>query len=194
MNRRRLLALMATSTITHAGCNSISGEETNRVSTSSEVRKQPTGDHPPEIGFSLTNESDDPITVLANNMEPFVWFPRLTGDSGAIVLLPISNNNVGAFPNVSSTKTKGCWRFVDTDGNEAAIGGDDGIFRLTLQPGVTHHVTHRLYYEGAASDCFPDGDYTADHTVEFDDAEATVTFSVQVSVSDGRISGVEVQR
>lgn len=192
MNRRRLLAIVTTSTITLVGCNSSSGEETNRISTSSEIRKQPTGDHPPTIRFSLTNELDNPITVSANNMEPFVYFPRVSGGSDTIVLIPFSDNNVWA--EVSQTPTNGCWQFVDANGDETAIGVNTGIDRLTLQAGQTHQVTHHLYYEGYASDCFPDGDYTADHTVEFHEAESAVTFSVQVSVSDGRLSDVEVQR
>lgn len=192
MNRRRLLALVATSTTTLAGCNSSSGEEANRISTSSEVRKQPTGDHPPTIRFNLTNESENPITVSANNMEPFVYFPRLTDGSNTIVLIPISDNNVWA--ELSRTSTNGCWQFVDADGNETAIGVNTGIDPLSLQPDQTHHVTHHLYYEAESSDCFPNGDYTAEHTVEFHEAERAVTFSVQVSVSDGQLSGVEVQR
>lgn len=43
-------------------------------------------------------------------------------------------------------------------------------------------------------DCFPDGDYTAKHAVEFHEAEDAVTFTVRVTSSDGRISGVEVRR
>ena len=62
MNRRRLLTTVATSTAAFAGCITGSGDETRRVSTDSEICKQPTDDHPPEIVFILTNESDDPIT------------------------------------------------------------------------------------------------------------------------------------
>lgn len=192
MNRRRLLATMATSAVAFAGCTSSSGEDTRVVSTDSGIHEQPTDYHPPEIRFSLTNESDDPITVSANNKEPFVYFTRITGDSGPIVLLPLSSNEVWA--DVASTRTNGCWRFVDADGNKTVIGAQTDIDQLTLQPGRTHHVAQRLFYEGEASDCFPDGDYTAEHTLEFQDAETTITFTVQVTFSDGRLSGVEVQR
>lgn len=192
MNRRRLLAIVTTSTTAFAGCASSSGEKTNRVSTGGEVRKQPIDDHPPEIQFSLTNESDDSITVSANNEKPFVNFPRLTVDSGSLVLLPTTDPHIHA--DVASTQTDGCWRFVDADGNEIYVYHDDIDDRLTLKSGGTHRVIHRLFYDGEGSDCFPEGDYTADHTIEFDDAGGTVTFSVQVSVSDGQLSGVEVQR
>lgn len=194
MNRRRLLATVATSAVAFAGCTSSSGEDTRVVSTDSEIRKQPTADHPPEIKFSLTNESDDPITVSANASKPFVSFSRfrLTGDTGSLVLFPVSDLHHHA--DVASTRTNGCWRFVDTDGNETYIVANSVEDRLTLGPGLTHHVTQRLYYEGEENDCFPDDNYTADHTLEFQNREITITFTVQVTFSDGRLSGVEVQQ
>ena len=192
MNRRRLLTTVGTSTSAFAGCIAGSGDEMRRVSTDSEIRKQPTDDHPPEIVFSLTPESNEPITVSANNEKPFVNFSRLTGKSGTIVLLPITDTHVRA--DVASTQTNSCWRFVDADGNETHIVYDDIADQLTLQPGLTHHVTHKLFVEGEESGCFSDGDYTADHTMELHDAEHTITFTVQVTFSDGRLSDVEVQR
>lgn len=192
LNRRRFLATVATSPVAFAGCISGSGDEPRRVSTDSEVREQPTDDHPPEIVFSLTNESDDPVTVSANDEKPFVTFRRLTRDSGSIVLLPTTDSHV--YADVASTRTSGCWRFVDADRNETYVVHDDIADRLTLDAGRTHRVTHQLFYEGEESDCFPDGDYTADHTVEFHDAESAVTFSVRVTFSDERVSAVEVRR
>lgn len=106
MNRHQLLATVATSTVTFAGCISSGGDNTGRVSTDSEIRKKPTDDHPPAIRFSLTNGSDDPITVSANNQEPFVDFPRVTGDTGTLVLLPTTDNDL--YADVASTRTKGC--------------------------------------------------------------------------------------
>lgn len=192
MNRRHLLATIATSTAAFAGCITGSGDNTSRISTNSEIRKQPTDDHPPEIVFSLTNESDEPITVSANNEKPFVNFSRLTGKSGTLVLLPITDTHISAA--VASTRTNGCWRFVDADGNETHIVHDSIADQLTLQPGLTHHVTHKLFLEGEESGCFSDGDYTTDHTMEFHDSERTMTFTVQVTFSHGRIAGVGVQR
>lgn len=192
MDRRQLLATVATSTAIFAGCSSSSGEDTHLISTDSEVRRQSNNVYPPVIEFSLTNESDDSFRVSANGKKPFVTFPRLTAESGSIVLLPTTDSRVHW--DVATTRTNGCWRFVDADGNETHFVDNDIAVSVSLEPGQTHRVTHQLYYDGDESDCFPDGDYTADHTVEFYDAEKTVSFSVEVAFSDTQISTVGVHR
>lgn len=192
MNRRQLLATVTTSTAIFAGCSFSSGEDTRLISTDSEVRRQSSNVYPPVIEFSLTNESDDPFRISANGKKPFVNFPRLTAESSSLVLLPTTDPHLHW--DVATTRTNGCWRFVDADGNETHVVYNDIADSVSLEPGQTHRVTHQLYYDGDDSDCFPDGDYTADHTVEFHDAEKTVPFNVQVTVSDTQISTVEVRR
>lgn len=198
MRRRRLLAIAATATTPLAGCSSSHGETPPRISTDSEIRKQPTDDHPAAISFSLTNETDDPITVSANRLEPFVYVPRLTGAGGFIVLKPVTDYDI--WWDVAPSPTNGCWRFVDRDGHEMDVDFNTGLHRLTLQPGRTHRVTHQLYYQSETSACFPDGHYNADHTVRFydpvttADVEPRVAFNLKARVSNGRISPLDVLR
>ena len=225
MNRRRLLAIVATSTTTIAGCNYNSGQKTHRVSTDGEIRKQQTDDHPPVIRFSLTNESDDPLTLSSKRLQPFVYFPRLANNSDYIVCIPTTDNDINW--DVAQNRTNGCWRFVDADGNRTDMDIHTGLDRLTLQPGRTHSVTHHLYYESdlhyeneahesdvreenetevdvdpeggdrdrdTTGECFPDGEYNADHTILFHESENKVTFNVILGLSDGRLSSIEVHR
>lgn len=213
MNRRRLLAIAATSTTPFAGCTSKGGEEATTsttkvgecnstrgdkeihcVSTDVEILEQATDDHPAVIRFSLTNESDDRLVLSANRLQPFVYFPRLAGTSGFVVCIPLTDNDINW--DVVRTRTDGCWRFLDADGNETDMDIHTGLDRLTLYPGRSHRVTHHLYYESEASGCFPDGNYNADHTIVFHDrfydSEDTVTFNIKAGFSDGRISGLEI--
>lgn len=192
MHRRRLLATVATSSVTLAGCPSTAEFGAPRVSAAGKVLQQPTSDRPPAVRFSITNDSDDAITVSANTKKPFVDFPRLTGPTGDLVLLPAVSDRLSA--ELASTRTDGCWRFVDPNGDDARIVYQSVEDRLDLEPDITEYVTHEVRYDGPSGECFPDGDYTADHTVEFHDAETTVTFDVGVSVSRREISDVEVSR
>ena len=192
MNRRQLLATVATSTSVLAGCSSTTGDETTRIATDSEVREHPSADRPPVVSFALTNVSDEPITVSANEMKPFVYFPRLTGESGALVLIP--GNDPHVYADVASTPTDGCWRFADDEGEETYVVTNSIADRITLEPDQVHRVNQQLYYEGEEDDCFQDGDYSSEHTVEFHEAEETVEFAVRVTVSDKRISSLEVTR
>lgn len=198
MRRRRLLAVAATATTPLAGCSSGQGETSPRVSADSQIREQPTDDHPAAISFSLANETDDPITVSANRVEPFFYVPRLAGPGGFIVLNPVTDYDL--WWDVARSPTNGCWRFVDRDGHEMDVEINTGLDRLTLQPGRTHRVTHQLYYQSETSACFPDGRYDADHTVRFHDPvttadiETRVAFNLKARVSNGRISALDVHR
>lgn len=192
MNRRQLLSIVSVSTATLAGCSLSNGDKSRRISTESEVRQQPTDNRTPVVRFSLTNESNNPITVSANNLKPFVYFPRLTGEFGSLVLLP--GNDPHVYADVASNRTNSCWRFVDAKGDETDVITNSVIDQLTLKPGQTHTANQQLYYEGRESECFPDGDYTTDHPVEIHEVQKTISFSVQMTISDERISSVEVLR
>lgn len=198
MRRRRLLAVAATATAPLAGCSSGHGETSPRISIDSEIRKQPTDDQPAAVSVSLTNETDDPITVSANRMEPFVYVPRLAGPGGFIVLNPVTEYDT--MWRVAPNPSNGCWRFVDRDGYVMDVEYNTGLDRLTLQPGRTHRVTHELYYQSETSACLPDGGYDADHTVRFHDpvttpeVESRVAFNLKARVSNGQISSLDVHR
>ena len=192
MNRRRLLAALGTSTAVFAGCYASSGDDTPRIATDSEVREHPSADRPPVVSFSLTNVSDEAIRVSANGKKPFVYFPRLIGESGALVLIP--GNDPHVYADVASTPTAGCWRFVDDEGEETYVITNDIADRITVEPDQVHRVNHQVYYEGEEGDCFPDDEYASEHTVEFHETEDAVEFDVRVTLSDERISDVEVSR
>lgn len=191
MQRRRLLSTVAASTGMIAGCSSRGGVERPDVSVEAAVVSQPTEDRPPTITFRFTNKGGKEITASANNKEPFVYFPRLDGPRGSAVLLP-GVRGIGS--DAADSPTDGCWRFVSATGEEAILWMNDDIERLTLGSGLYHDVQHRVFYEGDENSCFPDGTYSEAHQVEFHDTESTMTYTVRLSFSDGRISGLEVQQ
>lgn len=191
MNRRQLLGVLAASTGVMGGCAVLGGEEEPRVTVETAIVTQPSGERHPTVEFTFANEGDEEITVSSESKKPFVLFPRLAGSTGGVVLIPggwrISSD-------VADSRIDGCWRFVTDEGDDPKIETTDDIDRITLGPGQYHLVSHRVYYDGPDDHCFPDGDYTSTHVVEFHDIDATVEFEVRMAFSDGQISALDVEQ
>lgn len=191
MYRRQLLGVLAASTGATGGCSVLEGEAEPRVTVETAIVTQPSGERHPTVEFTFTNEGDEEVTVSSGSKKPFVLFPRLEGPTGEVVLIP------GGWrfrSDVADSRTDGCWRFVTDEGDDAKIETTDDIDRITLGPGQYHLASHRIYYAGPDEHCFPDGDYTSTHVVEFHDIDATVEFDVRMAFSDGRISALDVEQ
>jgi hypothetical protein len=80
---------------------------------------------------------------------------------------------------------------VTDTGDEAKMGYEDDIDRLTLGSGLSHTIQHRVYYESNGKDCFPDGTYSEAHQIEVYETESTITYTVQLIFSEGRISALK---
>ena len=161
------------------------------MSVETAILNQPSDERPPTVEFTFTNEGDEEVLVSSSNKKPFVLFPTLEGSTGDVVLIP------GSFrvtSDVADSRTDGCWRFVTDEGDDAKVVVTDDVDRLTLGAGHFHLVSHRVYDAGPDDRCFPDGDYSSRHAVEFHELDATVEFAVRMAFADGRLSALDVEQ
>ena len=100
-----------------------------------------TGEHPPGLRITLTNEGDEPISVGEGRA---VAFEYVTDDTGGLILLP-SDGDYAAEP--------GCWRL------EEAIGMTMEYRILSFAPGES--LTRRVDLYGAPGEdaCLPVGEH-----------------------------------
>jgi hypothetical protein len=198
-SRRQLLATAATLLPAISGCTAVTqtdspetdGDTKTDITTNSEIISQATEASPAVISFRFTNDSGDIITVVANASAPFTYFPRLSGSKGEIVVVPVRDDSKFS-ATVASSQIQDCWRFREPNGEEAALWVEDSIDPLTMDPGQTYSVRHRLYFDGEMDGCFPDGHYSTVQTVSFDQQEFDVSLNVSVSYNEGKLSNTEV--
>jgi len=132
------------------------------------VREAATTEHPPRLRTTLTNTSDEAVSVGEGRA---VHFEYVTADSGTLILLPpAGDNDYPAEPD--------CWRL--TDG--IATTEENRIFEIAAGESSSRPVD--LYATTEADGCLPVGEYRFETTIsltggdaETDDA-ATWGFSV----------------
>jgi hypothetical protein len=122
------------------------------------VREAATTEHPPQLRTTLTNTSDETVSVGEGRA---VHFEYVTTDSGTLTLLPpAGDDDYPAEPD--------CWRL--TEG--IAITEEYRTFEIAGGESSSRPVN--LYATTEADGCLPVGDYRFETTISLtgDDAEA----------------------
>lgn len=189
--RRHVLSTTLALVSAFGGCAGLGLGQNPRISATASLLDQGTSDHPPKVQLRMTNQTSNVITVTSDGFPPLVYFPRLTGPTGSVVLLPGNSDQIGA--DVVRSRSEGCWRFLNSDGERPDIWVRPDFETMDLYPGVTHTVNHLLYYDGPHDTCFPTGTYTGDQEIEFENAGAPILLNYALEVSDGEISSITVE-
>ncbi len=176
-SRRHLLQAVTATALGFPGCLSMTDSTQPSPATDSPlaIRDQLTVDgavvaratsqHPLRIRYTITNEGSETLTLQSRNKAPLLWIRRLTGDAGAVVLVPPDSSEVFADA-LASSPIDGCWRFVTRSGDDAVIGVQTDTGEATIEPGGTYSVDHHAYYDGRDA-CFPPGTYSQTTTLDF---------------------------
>ena len=111
------------------------------------VRGAATADHPPQLRATVTNESDDPVSVGEGRA---IVFAYVTAESGELVLLPAGE----AYPAETD-----CWRLTE------GIAVTEEYRTVTLEPGESTTQLVDLYGAPGGDGCLPVGEHRFSTTI-----------------------------
>lgn len=111
------------------------------------VRETATEDQPPQLQTTLTNTSDEPVTVGEGRA---VHFEHVTDDSGLLTLLP----GGGEYPAEAD-----CWRLTEP------IATTDEYRTFGIEAGESSSRPVDLYATPDADGCLPVGEYRFETTI-----------------------------
>ena len=130
------------------------------------VREAATTDHPPRLRTTLTNTSEEAVSVGEGRA---VHFEYVTADSGTLILLPADDD----YPAEAN-----CWRLTDL----IETTEEYRTFEIAASESSSRPVD--LYATTEADGCLPVGDYRFETTISLpgDDAESESAASWGFSV------------
>lgn len=194
VSRRHFLVSTIGALCAGSGCTQLSGRESSlAVSFESIVLAQARENEPPTVNLRVHNDSSEALTLSSDGHQPFMYFPRLDGEAGSMVLLPESSGELGA--DVASTQQNGCWRFLTPEGDEPDIVIRMDEDKVELPPDRAYTVRHELYYKGADR-CFPDGEYSKQQSIQIEAVEEGNTREIltetTVTIDQNAITDVSI--
>ena len=128
------------------------------------VRGAATNEHPPQLRTTLTNTSEETVTVGDGRA---IHFEYVTADSGRLTLLPPG----GDYP-----AEDGCWRL-----SEGIITTAE-YRTVKIAAGESHSRPVDLYATTDTEGCLPVGEYRFETTISLtgDDAESSVSWGFSI--------------
>ena len=173
VTRRGVLASLSSATFL-TGCGSLGGSSTTLTDSEStptasepslsyiaRVHSQATDSQPLTIEVGLRNTSTREVSIAATGRgNPFEELDEFTNSKDELIAIPPDNNRVSV-EGIAQTPVDGCWRFVDTDGDQARVAAVSTAFPVSIPASDQYSVQHYVYEANTGGPCFPAGEYTS---------------------------------
>jgi len=143
--------------------------DVSKISAGASVVQQPTEDDPPTVELWLTSSHDGSVILVPDGPDEMLYYvPPMEGDSANVVLIPEETSS----PDLPDARIDGCWRLDVESPEEASVP----VVRpesipFELGPKERYEVRHEVYHAIGSGTCYPDGEYTAEKTLQFTENE-----------------------